>query len=118
MYEGISLYFFIRNSQEPTTGFDDRPTCVPNDSNPLPTMIFSFVFLFYICSCFQTAFCVRIFPSKHCSLLVCTVPCPISDKETDFLYDLRNLAFSFQYLPSHNGREFLLQSGDIMDVVL
>jgi hypothetical protein len=54
----------------------------------------------------------------HSSLLVCTVPCPINDKETDFLYDSHNLAFSFLYLPLRNGREFILQSGDITEVVM
>jgi len=103
-------------SQKPTIAVDH--ICVPNVSNPHPTINFTFVFFFYICLVCQAAFCVRLFPSKHCPLLVCTVPCPIKNKETDFQYDLRKLAFSFRYLPSRNGRELFLQSGDKMKVVM
>ena len=88
-HKGISSYYFVtRNSifvfTKPTIGV--YHICMPKGSNSHPIMIFlgdtfsyfSFIYL-WLSGCFL---CSVIPINALCAFLVCTVPCPINDKET------------------------------------
>jgi len=52
------------------------------------------------------------------AFLVCTVPCPIYDRETNSQYDLRNFTSPFLDFPIQSTRDFLLQSGLFDNIIV
>jgi hypothetical protein len=95
---------------------------MPKDSNPHPITIFLVIhfriFLSYT-SWLSGCFLCPVIPINALyAFLVCTVPCPINDKETNSRYDLRNMTSPFLDFPTSSAREFILQSGLFDDIVV
>ena len=122
--KGISLYFVTRNSifvfAKPTIGV--YHICMPEGLESTHAHVLlgdTFrIFLSYTCWLSGYFLCSVIPINALYAFLVCTVPCPIGNKETNSQYDLRNLTSPCLDFPIESTRDFILQSGLFGDIIV